>query len=375
MKFLLVIDSLGSGGAQRLFAHLAKSFKDSEHIVEIFTYQKNGDFFHEDFTSEGIKVHALESDVKGFSFEVLWKLYKLVRSDFDCVIATMHAPSIYAALASITFGRKKLIICEVSSSVAPISQVKKTLFRLSCLLAHSVVTNSFSEAKYLSRFPFINKKLKTIWNGYQINDFPFQINYKKSKKNFKILIVGRLAYPKNGKNILLALQEFYIRNGWMPKVTWAGRKDTDSRSIKMQSEMELLLEKDNILRENFSFIGEVRDIHKYYNLSDLLLHASLYEGLPNVICEAMLLGCFVVASRVADHQLILGDGDRGLLCDPTLPSSICKSIEKAVNLPKFEFDQTILRARKFAENEFDINLMTNSLKLTNSLTRKKGDKG
>ena len=47
-----------------------------------------------------------------------------------------------------------------------------------------------------------------------------------------------------------------------------------------------------------------------------------------VICEAMLSGCFVIASSVCDHPKVIGNNERGLLCDPSSPKSICLAIEK-----------------------------------------------
>ena len=356
MKYLLVIDSLGSGGAQRLFVQLAKALSDKGHEVVVFTYDQSENFFYEDFVSNGIKVFSFRKPKKGFSIKTLLSLHQLIKSGFDCVIATMHSPSIYAALANLGVRRNALILCEVGSSSAPVSFIKKFLFILSCLLASSVVTNSYRETQHLSRFPFLKNKVKTIWNGYQVKEYPFHHREGRLEDKLRILIVGRLAYPKNGVNVLKALKLFHFRNGWMPEVTWAGRKETDSLSLKMQNDMQAILDSDVALREKLNFIGEVKDIEKLYLSNDVLLHASLYEGLPNVICEAMLLGCLVVASNVADHKIILGDGPRGFLCEPESMESICRSLEKVANLTVQEFSGIVQEARNYAETEFDVNL-------------------
>ena len=53
--------------------------------------------------------------------------------------------------------------------------------------------------------------------------------------------------------------------------------------------------------------SNVDDIFKYYKDADALIAVSLYEGLPVVICEAMLSGCFVIASDVCDHPRLIGE--------------------------------------------------------------------
>ena len=45
MKILIVIDTLGSGGAQKLKVNLAKGLKQRGHIVEFFIYDSNYPFY------------------------------------------------------------------------------------------------------------------------------------------------------------------------------------------------------------------------------------------------------------------------------------------------------------------------------------------
>ena len=95
------------------------------------------------------------------------------------------------------------------------------------------------------------------------------------------------------------------------------------------------------------------DVREYYNSCDALIHVSIYEGLPNVICEAMLTGCFVIASNVCDHPLLIGDNQRGLLCDPDSPQSICDAIESLNNMDGRLKKDIIKNAREFSEIEFN----------------------
>ena len=59
MKILLVIDSLGSGGAQRLYSYLAKSLSKAGHQVEIFMYF-SANLYKDDLLNTGIKIHIAE---------------------------------------------------------------------------------------------------------------------------------------------------------------------------------------------------------------------------------------------------------------------------------------------------------------------------
>ena len=108
----------------------------------------------------------------------------------------------------------------------------------------------------------------------------------------------------------------------------------------------------------FNWLGVVDDVQDFYKSSDALMHVSIYEGLPNVICEAMLSGCFVIASNVCDHPLVLGDSERGILCDPLSPESICNAIEMFDGMEEAAKIAIIKKARNFAELEFNRDTMT-----------------
>ncbi len=360
MKILIVIDTLGSGGAQRLKASLAKSLSDLGHKVELVIYNSKDPFFASEFQSYGIKIHTVYKEKQGFSMRVVQQLRSiLLKNNYDGVISSMHAPSIYAALAKLGVKKGKLIICEESSSSASIPIFKKFLFYLAALTANSIVANSFNETKLLKRLPGLSKKVHTIWNGFEITPFFESQNVIGEKVN-KLLVVGRIAYPKNGVNLLKALSLFLSRNGWVPKVDWAGRRDNDNKSIEMQKEMDRYLSKHPEISSNWTWLGEVKNVEKLYHESDALILVSIYEGLPCVICEAMIEGCFVIASNVCDHPLIMGNENRGFLCNPLSPESICDSIERLNSISLKRKNKMIKEAREFAESYFNQDKMAHA---------------
>ena len=366
MKILIVIDTLGSGGAQKLKVQLARGLLNRNYEVEICIYDSNYPFYEKELRDAGIKINLFERISSGFSFYVLKKLRGLIKkSKFDVVIGSLHAPSIYAAFATIGVSKTKLIVCEESSSNAKIPLLKKYLFYFSTLVADYLIVNSFNEKKLIKKLPGRFNKTKVIWNGLDTNSVKFNPTTNRSKGINKILVVGRLAYPKNGLNFLKALSLFESRNGWLPRITWVGRRDDDIRSskdylsIKMQKDMDFFLEQNKSIKNNWIWIESVDDIYEFYEQTDALIIPSIYEGLPLVLCEAMLSGCFVIASSVCDHPMIIGDNERGLLCDPLSPKSICISIENLNKMDPVFKSVIVKRARKYAVENFDLDQMLN----------------
>lgn len=352
MKILLVIDSLGSGGAQRLFAHLARELVSVGHTVDVFVYDES-DFYDDDFTRAGVQIIRATRKYKGFSFSILGSLIQVYRNGYDHVFSAMHAPSFYAALAKIFRPAPLLTVCEFSSSSSKTSRVRKALFYISTIVANRVICNSEAEASLMLRLPGRAKKLSAVWNGYQTKNYQY-LPPKRSDVP-TLLVVGRVAYPKNGAQLFRALSLFEKRHGWCPRLLWAGRRDFDQNSVDMYEEMIRIMKSSRALQDGIQFLGEVNDIGQLYHTVDGLIHMSRYEGLPNVICEAMLYGCPVLASAVCDHPLVLGTlGERGLLADPNSAESIADCIEIFHQLSLAERHRVALNARNFAVKNFDI---------------------
>lgn len=361
MKILIVIDTLGSGGAQRLKIHLAKGLKKREHDVEFFIYDSNHMFFESELIDAKINVHVSERKSNGFSFKVIKDLRRLLKNNnYDAVISSLHVPSIYASFAKLGLKKTKLIVCEESSSIAPVPIIKKYLFYVATLISDWVVTNSYNEANLIKNLPGRSHKTKVVWNGFDLTKFYISEQKKFNQDGIhKLLIVGRVAYPKNGMNLLKALLLFKKRNGWLPEINWVGRRDSDNRSSKDTKSFSMIQEMDNFLIDNkdlaskWNWCGSVQDVQDFYDTSDALLSVSIYEGMPMVIGEAMLSGCFVIASNVCDNPLLIGENERGLLCNPDKPLSICKAIE-TLNLMKAEKKQNIVnKAREYAIKNLD----------------------
>ncbi len=359
MKILCVIDSFGSGGAQRQMVNLACGLKSNGHDVELFIYFPQHNFFRPLVDKAGIRVHEVHKG-QGFSFEVLWHLTVLLRSKrFDGVISFLNSPNIYCELAKLLSPGCRLVVSERSSFIAEGSPTKSLFRRLLHIKADFVVANSETHSSWLRRLPWLRKKVHAIYNGYAI---PGYIPTKLPSTNtpFRYLVVGRINSGKNGIGLINALILYRRKNGISPLVSWAGRREPDRTSRAYTEEMERLLAQNPDIAARWSWLGEREDVISLLATYDALLHLSLFEGLPNVVCEAFIAGCPVIASNVCDHSLLVKDNIRGLLCDPLSADSICVTIKKFEALSAVERIQMGLNARCYAEEHLSIDRMVSS---------------
>lgn len=95
------------------------------------------------------------------------------------------------------------------------------------------------------------------------------------------------------------------------------------------------------VKEAVSFLGYQRDVAGYMAASDLVVQASLREGLPNALLEALALGKAVVATRVGGVPEVIRDGQTGFLVPPKEPQKLAERVlwllekpEEAVKMGK-----------------------------------------
>ena len=89
------------------------------------------------------------------------------------------------------------------------------------------------------------------------------------------------------------------------------------------------------LGERIIFPGFVPDeeIPKFYNLAELFLFPSIYEGFGIPILEAMACGCPVITSMTGCAPEVAGGA--GVLVDPYDPDDIAYSIKRIVEDPTY----------------------------------------
>jgi glycosyltransferase involved in cell wall biosynthesis len=83
---------------------------------------------------------------------------------------------------------------------------------------------------------------------------------------------------------------------------------------------------------NVEFVPKIprEKLLSYYQHAKVYCQPSRREGLPNALCEAMLCGCFPVASEVNGNPTALGD--TGILVPPSNPEILAKAILNGLSI-------------------------------------------
>jgi glycosyltransferase involved in cell wall biosynthesis len=354
VRVLLVIDHFGSGGAQRQIVELACGLQRRGHRVEMFAYFPRRAFFRPQVDAQHILVHEYEKG-SGFSLEVVRRLAALIRSrNIDVVVSYLSSPNIYAELAKLLAPRVKLVVSERTSYHDDKSRVSAFLRRAMHALADHVVANSESQCEWLKRKWWLNHKVSCIYNGLYLGGAAAERPGPKTVSGLRLVAVGRVGPEKNALNLIRGLVSFHRQQGYVPQVTWIGERDGGSAGKIYCERVDELLEASPEVRKNWRWLGEEPNIPGLLEEYHALIHPSLYEGLPNVVCEALAAGMPVLVSNVCDHPYLVADGKRGFLFDPSEPDSIASAIKRLLDLTTDDWREFSRNARRYAEENLDV---------------------
>jgi len=93
-----------------------------------------------------------------------------------------------------------------------------------------------------------------------------------------------------------------------------------------------------------------RDLPGYLNNIRLLVIPSYYEGLPNILLEAMACGTPVLATPVGAIPDVIVDGRTGFIMEHNSPDCIVKNVIRVLN--STDLEQVAENGRRFVEEHF-----------------------
>lgn len=161
------------------------------------------------------------------------------------------------------------------------------------------------------------------------------------------LLYAGVLVPRKGVHILLdsfavISTEISDAHLWL-----VGKAENAAYTSDLQQQVERLG-----LNGRVTFVGAVnqRELSHYMGRSRALILASLSEGLPRVVVEAMLNGLVVIASRVSGTPEIVEDGVTGYLIPPADVNALTEAIRNMYRNPDLEV--MAVNARAVAEQRF-----------------------
>jgi len=339
-RILCLIDHLGAGGAQRQMVGLSVLLKEKGYDVSVAVYH-DIPFFANYLHENGVPIKYLDK-AHNKSTRIIYIARYIRESKPDYVISYLDTPNICSCLAKILNNSFKLIVSErnTTQKTGIKEKIKFNLFRF----ADYIVPNSHTQAQYItSTCPYLKNKIKTISNFVDTNYFVPNTQCLP-KSNNDVIIVGSIWPQKNTLAFIDAVAEMK-RKGLNIRFDWYGKCNFEPGYVeKCQAKIrELQLTGMIELKDKSPHIKE------HYLKAKFFCLPSLYEGTPNVICEAMSCGLPILCSDVCDNSRYVRNGENGFLFNPKDTSSIVAAFERMLVLPKEKYISFSRRSRELAE--------------------------
>jgi glycosyltransferase involved in cell wall biosynthesis len=154
----------------------------------------------------------------------------------------------------------------------------------------------------------------------------------------RLMFVGRLTAQKNILGLLEALAQVRSVRPWTLDVFGAGEQEKEARALVSRCQ----------LSDRVRFRGFSREVFERMAEADVLLFPSLYEGMPNVLIEALALGLPVVASRILANQNVVQDSECVVWTDPGSPADMARQIDAVLN-GEFDLGENVRNGLQLAQ--------------------------
>ncbi len=324
-KVCFLINSLGFGGAERVFVDDANSF--FEQGIEIFFIILYGE------SEANPLVKQLKIPLQNIIFlkarnrydvNIFKKLFFFLKEKNRlCLYSTLNDANFVSRCISIFFPKIFLVIREANTAENR-SYLHKFFDILMNFRANTLVAVSKSvKDSFLSYQPWNKSKTIVVYNGVDIPDI-----FNKENNETVVLTVGSLTFKKN-HSLLIDIFEKIANEFPEVKLHIVGDgilKDELSDIIlfkKLQNRIFLLGKKKK------------EEVFEEYKKASIFVLSSSWEGCPNVLLEAMSFGLPSIAMGVGAVPEIIENKVSGFIVprnNPFLMAEYIKELLRSKNL-------------------------------------------
>lgn len=316
-KIVIVTRAMTAGGAERVIAQLANYFVGKDIECTIITTNVSPIEYSLNDNVQVQMIGEASSNKAVDRVERYGNLRKRVLAIKPDVILTMPEDTgIYVILAMLGTGIPVYVSERNNPWVMPDVKVTRTLRKIAYHFAKGII---FQTETAMSFFPeSVQKKGIVLDNPIEADRIPEP--YKGERR--KIIVgAGRLNTQKNFPLLINSFAAF-------------ARSHPDYRLViygngKLKEELEELAKSLGIA-EKVNFPGRSDDLLIQIRDAAMFVLSSDYEGMPNVLLEAMCCGMPVIATDCPSGgpKKLIADGENGLLVPVGDKEKMAEAMEK-----------------------------------------------
>lgn len=355
-KILILGLTPNLGGTEKVILNLYKHMnKDNFHFDFLLFGDNEKVGFSEDFerlSKNPIIYHNIPRKRNNFILyrKKLKTFFKENSRKYDAIWVNLQAiisiePIIYAK----KYGIKKIIIH--SHNAGSNKKLLTFIHKIHRPFIYKHATDFWACSDEAKEWMFpkkIYEKTKWIRNAIDVEKYIFNSNvreqYRKrfdiSDKELVIGHIGRIDYQKNQEFIIKIFYEV-LKFKHECKLVLVG--SGDSRKLKSLAESLGIIDK-------IKFLGAREDVENLFNMFDVFVFPSRFEGLGVALLEAQANGIPILASDVIPPEVIVNSNYYYL----SLSDSPIKWAEKILELQKEKRIDTTIVKKNIVEKGFDL---------------------
>ncbi|WP_433771796.1 glycosyltransferase family 4 protein [Bacillus wiedmannii] len=343
MNILLMTDKLITGGAESYFCKLENNLQCESFTI--YTAAGDGELYQSLARKENFILLSRSNHLRNIHY-LRKEIYK---RKIDIIHANSLRMVLYAFLLQ-KFIKKKMKIVYTKHNVTILEKKMPILFRYFMnKYVNNIITVSEFERNNLISIHVAEEKIKTIYNGVDIEKFLFQ--QKKKESIYKIGILARLSKEKNHQLFVKIANVLRKRNDFMFYIAGDGpEKESIMKEIEKYG-----------LQQSVKMLGNISEPHEFIGNMDALLLLSFREVFPMVVIEAMATGTPIVSIDVGGINEAVIDGESGVLISEYCEKEFADAL-KELQENEEKMNDMRVKARKKAERNFSLTKMVEETK-------------
>lgn len=288
-------------------------------------------------------------------------IYNIIRKEKPEIVLCpeFNLVNIFVVVSNLILNRRLKIytICDDNLSMTNDTSIARKLMRATILkFVDGIIFSNKAAAEWYANnwnkniivFPIIRKE--NLYFEEISESIPIAIRYIKEynlgdKKVF--LFVGRLVKEKNLERLIEAFS-IAIDKHKEARLVIVGGGNLEQKLFDIA--------KKNMLDDYIIFTGrlEGKELLAWYVVSGILVLPSISESFGAVINEALLVGCYVLASKISGASSLVQEGTNGMLIDPFDVNNIAQRMIECINNDSLFSDQGRIRKSRMLVNYDDL---------------------
>jgi glycosyltransferase involved in cell wall biosynthesis len=353
-RVLAVIDHLGGGGAEGQFLHLARRLDPGRFDLRVLLTEGGGARLSAALDA-GLAVDYPGAGIRRDTRRALRRLKRAMAEFGPHVIMAWLSYSVTLTAWAAGRAREDRLVFSERSSLERLfgeevrfGRMKKMLFRRAARRGRVMVVNSRAVAAEFEREGYARpERIRVIRNGVDLDALGALPAKSELKEELGLereatygVYVGKFEYRKGLTFLMEALG----------KMGAPGLRFLALGAGSMEPEMHG--------HPALRCLGYREDAVRHIKAADFLVLPSLYEGLPNVVLEAMALGTPVIATRVDGVPEVIEHGRSGLLVEPGDAAGLGDAMERIIR--DVELGERLAGEASARVVEFAMPLMVNA---------------